>query len=347
MIDAYQGSYNWRASASFVTGAHSLKVGYQGTLMTDDQIWYTNNQNLTFRVNNGVPNQLTMYDLAVPEKLARRVRCLYAQEQWTLGRLTLQGALRFDNARSWFPAQQEGPTRFLPTPITFSETKGVDSYKDITPRVGVAYDVFGNGKTALKVNVGKYLEGVGVQLNYANPNPTTRLPGTGLPRAVTRTWTDANGNFQPDCDLLNPHANDLRASGGDFCGVISNLKFGQNIFTNTYDPALLTGWGVRASDWNVGVSVQQQIMPRASVEVTYTRRWYRGFTVNDNQLAQPIRLLVVSGDGAARSTAAGRRRLHRLRPLRRQPGAGRPDQQSRHGFTRIWRLVSVFQRRWT
>ena len=44
---------------------------------------------------------------------------------------------------------------------------------------------------------------------------------------MTRTWTDANRNFEPDCDLLNPLANDLRASGGDFCGQISNLSFGQ------------------------------------------------------------------------------------------------------------------------
>ena len=51
-IDAWQGSYPWRASASYVTGAHSMKIGYQGTLMTDDHTWYTNNQNLTYRVNN-------------------------------------------------------------------------------------------------------------------------------------------------------------------------------------------------------------------------------------------------------------------------------------------------------
>ena len=282
-IVAYQASYNWRASASYVTGAHSLKVGYQGTLMTDDQTWFSNNQNLAYRLNNGVPNQITMYISPYQRNSRAGFTALYAQEQWTVGHLTVQGALRFDKASSWFPSQQEGPTRFLPTALTFDETKGVDSYKDLTPRIGAAYDVFGNGRTALKANVGKYLEGVGIQLNYANANPTVRLPGAGFPRTVTRTWTDANGNFQPDCDLLNPIANDRRSSGGDFCGVISDTKFGQGAFSNTFDPALLSGWGVRSSDWNVGVSVQQQILPRASVEVAYSRRWYRGFTVNDNQ----------------------------------------------------------------
>jgi len=287
-IDAWQGSYPWRASASYVTGGHSLKIGYQGTLMTDDQTWFTNNQGLAYRLNNGVPNQLTMAISPYQRNSRAAYNALFAQEQYTLRRLTLQGALRFDNAWSWFPAQQEGPTRFLPTAITFAETKGVDSYKDLTPRMGVAYDVFGNGKTAVKANLGKYLEGAGIQLNYANPNPTVRLPGAGFPRTVTRTWTDANGNFTPDCDLLNPNTQDLRGGGSDFCGVISDVKFGQNVFSNTFDPALLTGWGVRSSDWNLGVSVQQQLLPRASVEVAYSRRWYHGFTVNDNLAARAV-----------------------------------------------------------
>ena len=56
---AYNGSYLWKGSLSYVTGSHSVKVGYQHTLMTQDAIWTTNNQNLTYRFNNGVPNQLT------------------------------------------------------------------------------------------------------------------------------------------------------------------------------------------------------------------------------------------------------------------------------------------------
>jgi len=61
-------------------------------------------------------------------------------------------------------------------------------------------------------------------------------------------------------------------------------RFGQNVLTNNYDPELLKGWGVRSSDWSVNVAVQQQILPRASVEVAYSRRSFNGFTVNDNQL---------------------------------------------------------------
>jgi hypothetical protein len=285
-LDAWQGSWNWRASASFVTGAHSLKLGYQGNYLTDDQVWYTNDEQLAYRLNNGIPNQLTQYIAPYQRDSRAAFYGIYAQEQWTLGKLTLQGALRFDHARSWFPEQQEGPSRFLPEAIKFPSTPGVDSYNDLSPRVGAAYDLFGNGKTALKANIGKYLEGAGIQLNFANPNPTFRLPGTGLPRTATRTWIDANNNFQPDCDLLNPNAQDLRTSGRDLCGALSNLRFGQPVFTNTYDEDLLHGWGVRSSDWGIGVSVQQEIVPRVSAEVAYHRRWFRGFTVTDNLFTQ-------------------------------------------------------------
>jgi len=284
------GSYTWKATASYVTGAHSMKVGYQGTLVTDDRTWSTNSQDLWYRFSNGVPNQLTETISPWINNARAGWHALFAQEQWTMKRLTLQGALRWDVASSWFPAQSIGPDRFLPVAFNFPETKGINSYKDITPRMGAAYDVFGNGRTAVKVNFGRYLEGVGVQLNYANTNPTTRIPTStgpfGVP-GVTRTWTDANGNFQPDCDLLNPQANDARPTGGDFCGQISNLAFGQPVLTGNYDPDLLSGWGVRSGDWSFGLSVQQQLLPRMSVEVGYYRRTFDNFTLNDNLSVKP------------------------------------------------------------
>jgi len=207
-----------------------------------------------------------------------------------MGRLTLQGALRFDVARSWFPEQNIGPDKFLPVAYSFPETKGINSYKDITPRFGLAYDVFGNGRTAVKMNLGRYLEGVGVQLNYANTNPTLRIPTStgpfGVP-GVTRTWIDANGDLVPNCDLSNPLANGNPAAvngggGPDFCGQISNLRFGQPVLTGNYDADLLSGWGVRSGDWSLGISVQQQILQRMSIEIGYYRRSFDGFSVNDN-----------------------------------------------------------------
>ena len=288
--DNRTGSYTWKGSVAYVTGTHSVKVGYQGTLMTDDRTWSTNSQHLWYRFNNGIPNQLTQLISPWINNARAGWHAVFAQEQWTLRRLTLQGALRFDVARSWFPEQNIGPTRFLPVAYHFPETDGVNSYKDVTPRMGAAFDVFGNGRTAIKMNLGRYLEGVGVQLTYANSNPTLRVPTSTGPFGVqgaSRTWIDADGDLVPDCDFANPlaHGNPaaVNAGGGpDFCGQLSNIRFGQPVLTGNFDPDLLSGWGVRASDWSFGVSVQQQLLSRMSIEVGYYRRWFDGFTLNDN-----------------------------------------------------------------
>jgi len=291
--DAYNASYLSNGSVSYVTGSHSVKVGYQRTLMTQDITWTTNNQNLTNRFNNGVPNQLTQSISPWMNRSRTGWDALFAQDRWTRGRLTVLGAVRFDRARSWFPAQQEGPSRFLPAAIVIPETPGVDSYKDISPRLGASYDVFGNGSTALKVHLGRYLEGAGTGGLYTSTNPTLRMPQTTSTlgtAGVTRAWSDTNGNFVPDCDLLNPNAQDLRATGGDQCGVLSNTRFGQNVLTNNFDPGVLNGWGIRPSDWSLDVSIQRQILPRGSVTLAYSRRWFHGFTVADNLALQPADL---------------------------------------------------------
>jgi hypothetical protein len=137
--------------------------------------------------------------------------------------------------------------------------------------------VTGNGKTAVRVNLGKYLDPARAGGTYSGPNPLSRISTT-----ITRTWTDANRDYVPNCDLLNPNTQDLRATGGDFCGVMSNLNFGKSVFSNTYDQALLTGWGKRPSDWSLGASVMREVLPRVSVEVGYFRRWWGNFVVTDN-----------------------------------------------------------------
>ena len=275
--NSHTGNHNWRASISYVTGQHNLKVGYTGAFISYWSTPFTNSQRLQFRLNNGTPNQLTMssgtYDLFANVQTA----ALFAQDQSTFGRLTVQGAVRYDNASSQFLDQHVGPDRWIPRIVSLPAQDGVKGYHDLTPRLGASYDLRGNGKTAIKVSLGKFMEAASHTAVYSGTNPLNRIV-----TSTTRSWTDANRNFVPDCDLLNPAAQDLRASNADFCGAMAGPTFGTDIPTNTYDSEILEGWNVRPHNWTFGIAAQHELVPRLSVLASYNRRWFQNFLVTDN-----------------------------------------------------------------
>ncbi len=284
---------SWRAAMSYVTGAHNVKVGYMGQFQEVHNGRVPNHTQLRYTFNNGVPTNVS-YFLSPRWDQHDRTQTfgLFAQDQWTVGRMTLQGGVRYDRAWSWAPAEGNGTTgtsKFNPRPISFDRTVSVRGYNDITPRVGMAYDIFGNGKTALKVNFGKYVEAATADVIYSSNNPAARIItriGSG-PAAAARGWTDGNANYVVDCDLLNSAAQNNLATGGDLCAAVGGvgLNFGNaNPNTTVINPEILGGWGVRPYDWQIGASVQHELVPRLSVEAGYNRRWWGNFFVTDNTL---------------------------------------------------------------
>jgi hypothetical protein len=260
-----------RGAASYITGAHVIKVGFNhksGRLRFNGFDLHP----LNYRFNNGVPNQLTQR--AYP--LTRRAEMhhdmgVYIQNKWTWQGLTVSYGMRYDHVSNGFPEQHVGPALLAPLRnITFPAQKNI-GYHDITPKLGASYDPFGSGRTALKVSLNKYLAVVGIDSTFGgDANPVNNLIVE-----TTRSWTDANRNFAPDCDLTNPNQN------GE-CGRMANTNFGGVRPGATYDPELLRGWGRRSYNWEFSAGVQQELLPRVAADVSYFRNWFGNFAVSDN-----------------------------------------------------------------
>jgi hypothetical protein len=261
----------WRGSAAYVSGSHNMKVGYQGGWMVMKTTTMVGQQ-LNYIFNNGSPIQLQQR--VGPTRISDRVRysAVYVQDAWTRGRLTLQGALRFETASSFSPDGENGiiQDHQFGKALIFPKVEGVKGYRDITPRMGAAYDVFGTGRTAIKFHLGQYLQGAFSGEVYTINNPAVTLVAT-----TNRPWTDPNGNRVAECDYLNPVAN------GE-CGPWNNLQWGSSVQTTRVNPEVLEGWGVRNRDWQTGVSVQQQLFRQVALDVSYNRRWWSNFFSTHN-----------------------------------------------------------------
>ena len=116
--------------------------------------------------------------------------------------------------------------------------------------MGLAYDVFGNGKTTLKWNLGRYVEAMATGIAGA-VNPPLATSNTRM----TRSWTDRNGDFVPQEDELD---------------ASSNANFGTDRVGTSYADNTVTGWNTREKNWETSVSVQRELRPGLALDVGYT-----------------------------------------------------------------------------
>ena len=259
--DSGFGQFNTRLTSSYVTGSHAFKTGlqYRQGYRTQD---YFINQSMSYTFRGRVPQSVTFWASPYATDARQRTVALFAQDQWTVGALTLNLGVRYDYLNGWIPEQHLPAGPFVPE-RNFPRVDNALGWTDLSPRLGAAYDLFGTGRTALKAFLGRY---VSFQSNagvLGALNPVDRMITSS-----TRTWTDANGDYVPQDNELGPH---------------SAANFGQLRPATTYDDAVLHGFGVREYSWQASVSMQHELQPGLAVNVGYFRTWYGNLLATDNR----------------------------------------------------------------
>ena len=232
-----------------------MKVGYQAAFQVKHQYRSTDSQ-ISYTFNNRTPISLTQR--AAPFGFSNRTRfdAFYVQDSWTRGRMTLQGGLRYEHAWSWFPGGENGilaDNQFGSSKC--SRKRRVSRAITTSPPHGRGLRPLRHRQDVAEGERGKYLQAANNDAQFTMANNAVTFQQT-----TVRTWTDANRDYVADCDLRSPAAN------GE-CGVWQNSNFGNPLVTTVVNPDVLSGWGVRPFDWQYGLSLQHEILPRVSLEV--------------------------------------------------------------------------------
>ena len=312
-----------RFSVSYVTGTHNVKVGVTNEQAFNDESRSRNNtvDGLNYDFLNAKPIRIQYYALPFYVQTRQKMELgVFAQDAWKVKRFTFNLGLRYDRINNGFPAGELPAGLFVPARVA-TERSGIPLWNDINPRVGTAIDLFGTGRTALKLAVGRYNQ-------LSRSDFTGRFhPFNSSINAANRTWTDSNGNYIPDCDVQNFTAQDLSASGGDICGPISNVNFGKfNPQAVIFDDSAVTK--NRDFLWDINIDLQHEIIHGLSVDVGYNHNWDGSFTVTDNTLLDPTSYDEFCVNDPERPASA-QRRAAAVRLLRHQADAVRPGHAAR------------------
>jgi hypothetical protein len=292
----YTNRYMLRAAMTYVTGSHASKVGFQREHLVTDNFFIANG-NVQYTFRNGAPIGILQRTTPYLELDRTDDLGIFAQDQWKFRRFTFNYGLRFDYVNGYVPDQDTPGTpdpkffdRFPGVPLfntwvgerKFTSVDAIPRWLDLNPRVGVAYDVFGNGRTAVKMALGRYVAKTNVDVAVLLNPITTSV------NSASRSWTDANRNYYPDCNL-----GDFAENGE--CGALDNQNFGRsNPSAVRWSDDVREGWGVRDHNWEIGSEIQHELTRGLSVNGGYyfnTGGYYRNTDsaqrVNDNLLAGP------------------------------------------------------------
>lgn len=243
---------NYTGSVSYVSGAHAFKTGVQFGEGPYRET-YDIHGDITLRFRNGVPDSVDVFNTPTEVREALNAELgVYAQDSWTVRRATVNAGIRFEHFNTSVSEQAAPAGTFVPA-RSFAARPDTPNWNNTVPRLGVVYDLFGNGKTALRGSVSKYMENEGVGLaDRVNPMYLA---------SDRRSWIDTNHDGLAELDEIGPSTG---FQGG------SNLRV---------DPGV-----TRPYNWEYSGGLQQQLRAQLSVSVAYFRRNIRNEYGVKNQL---------------------------------------------------------------
>ncbi len=219
--DHYSLLRTFMGAASYVTGSHSFRFGAQVTEGDwREIIAYTGDmQPITYNAGNGrCPRHCVCPSIAATA--SRPTRASSCRISWAMGRVTWNLGLRYD----WFIGETQD-SEVLPSRFNAGQTFGrcadgkndpragctgtVQDWKDLSPRVGFALDVFGDGRTALKASFARYVAGQNIAVANA-ANPVTALGLTDTRGWSRRGWQRVAARRQREHPVQRTRAVDRR-----------------------------------------------------------------------------------------------------------------------------------------
>ena len=252
-------------SALYVTGSHQVKVGSQMSF-GDSRQTADLNGHLQQQYRSGVPDSIIAYNYSVGfDNRLKYDLGVFAQDSWTMNRLTANYGLRVDMLNSYVPAQDLEAGRFVGERRFAAVENAPDWGPSLSPRLGLAYDVFGNSRTALKFSVGKYVTPHTTSL-AAQLNPLSL-------QSITIPWNDR--------DLAGralPTSGDDIAQDNEIDLTRLPTKFGERRL-DRLDPDLKREYNIETA-----LGVQHALSNRISVAAGWYRRSYKNQYVIDNEL---------------------------------------------------------------
>ena len=254
--------YSIRDVFSWNKGKHSLKLGGEISLNKDIQQTLLNNYGVFTFNNTATGNAFADFLLGVPSGLTQDAPVTGYTNTWytalfiqddirATSKLNLNLGLRWEvqtpptdpqnRVTNYVPGQKSTVNPLAPVGALFYGDPGVErgaiplSYKNFSPRVGFAYDPFGDGRTSVRAAMGLFYGSISgnewntmtnfqpfsTRLSFANLNrngsgallssPYRNYPG-GNPFPYTGTFTAGGGFFAVDPDFEFPRTLQINTS---------------------------------------------------------------------------------------------------------------------------------------